>query len=102
MPLRDDLRDGKQTALIAVALDRADPAQRRILRSSPGDPNLDNAGAERIRAVLADTRARDAVEELIEDRCSQALATLEHAAPFPPAAIAVLRQLAAATSRRTT
>ncbi|CAM5273377.1 polyprenyl synthetase family protein [Streptomyces abikoensis] len=96
----DDLRDGKHTTLVALALARADPTQRRTLRALLGDPGLDERGAGRIRRLLAETGAPAAVEELIRSRCAQAERALDHDA-FPPAARTALRELAREAAVRT-
>ncbi|WP_433755674.1 polyprenyl synthetase family protein [Nocardia sp. CA-135398] len=94
-PAIDDLRTGKHTALLAVALHNADPDQRRVLDQLVGDPDLDEPGADRVRSILTATGARATVEDMIADRHHRALTAL---APdlFAPAAADRLRQLAAA------
>lgn len=99
-PSLDDLRDGKHTVLVALALKRADPAQRHTLNTLIGDPALDEAEADRVRVVLTATGAREEVERMISARRAQALQVLD-TAPFPPAATAALRQLADAAAART-
>ncbi|MET8298757.1 polyprenyl synthetase family protein [Streptomyces sp. NPDC005180] len=99
-PAVDDLREGKHTVLVALALQRATPRQRHILHTLLGDPGLGETGADRIRQVLTATGARDEVENLIDARRAQALHVLD-TAPFPPGAIAGLRQLADTATART-
>ncbi|MEU3753748.1 polyprenyl synthetase family protein [Streptomyces olivoreticuli] len=89
----EDLRDGKHTVLVALALRRADRAQRRALRALVGNPDLDERGAARIREVLDRTGAHAAVEHLIRVRRAQAEQSLDHGI-FPPTAIDTLRGLA--------
>ncbi|MGK5730453.1 polyprenyl synthetase family protein [Streptomyces sp. URMC 124] len=96
----DDLRDGKHTTLVALALERADRAQRRALHALLGNPDLDERGADRIRAVFAETGAHATVERLIQSRCEQAEEALDHES-FPPAALGALRQLARGAAART-
>ncbi|MFF3905212.1 polyprenyl synthetase family protein [Streptomyces sp. NPDC001848] len=95
----DDLRAGKNTTLVALALRAGDAAQSARLRALIGDPLLDEAGAEEVRAIFAATGARDTVECMIDDRYRQALRALD-AAPFTPEAITALQQLAATATRR--
>ncbi|MFD7499511.1 polyprenyl synthetase family protein [Streptomyces sp. NPDC059850] len=97
----EDLRDGKQTALMALALQRADAVQRRVLLTRVGDPALDEDGATRIRDILTATGALRAAEDMISHRREQAQHALDHA-PFPPTATAALRQVADAAAVRTT
>ncbi|UXY27093.1 polyprenyl synthetase family protein [Streptomyces sp. HUAS TT20] len=95
----DDLRAGKNTTLVALALRAGDTAQRARLRALIGDPGLDEAGAEEVRALFASTGARDAVEHMIDDRYRQAVRALE-TAPFTAAAVTALKQLAVTATRR--
>ncbi len=97
---RDDLREGKATVLIAVTLRRATPDQSTQLRALAGNPDLDQRGADRMRAILTATGAPDAVEQMITDRHRTALATLD-SAEFQPAAAAALRTLADTIIHRT-
>ncbi|WP_171162107.1 polyprenyl synthetase family protein [Streptomyces sp. I05A-00742] len=98
-PSLDDLREGKHTVLVALALQRADARRRRVLRTLLGAPRLDEAGADRIREVFIATGARDEVEEMISAFQARALRVLE-TAPFPSRAIAHLRLLADAATVR--
>ncbi|MFI1801564.1 polyprenyl synthetase family protein [Streptomyces sp. NPDC020379] len=95
----DDLRAGKNTTLVALALRASDAAQAARLRALIGDPSLEEAGAEEVRAVFAATGAREAVERLIDDRYQQALRALD-TAPFAPEATATLKNLARTATRR--
>jgi geranylgeranyl diphosphate synthase type I len=95
----DDLRAGKNTTLVALALRAGDSAQRARLRTLIGDTGLDETGAEEVRAIFAATGARDAVERLIDDRYRQALGVLD-AAPFTADAVTALKHLAATATRR--
>ncbi|WP_069766757.1 polyprenyl synthetase family protein [Streptomyces sp. LUP30] len=99
-PCLDDLRDGKNTVLIALALQRATPGQRSTLQTLLGNPELDGAGADRIRQVLISSGARDELERMINGRRAQAVRALD-AAPYPLAATAALRQLAHTATART-
>ncbi|MGW2597159.1 polyprenyl synthetase family protein [Streptomyces klenkii] len=91
-PSLDDLREGKRTMLVTLALQRADARQRRVLHSLLGIPSLEEAGAERIREVLIASGARDEVEGMINALGAQALRVLE-TSPFSPGATDHLRQL---------
>jgi geranylgeranyl diphosphate synthase type I len=99
-PAGDDLREGKRTALIAMALTEASPAQASVVQKHLGDPKLDDVGVAELRRVIVDTGALDRVEALIAELMQDALTAL-HAAPVEAAAREVLEQLALeATSRR--
>ncbi|AJT68619.1 hypothetical protein T261_7017 [Streptomyces lydicus] len=96
----DDLREGKHTVLVALALQRADEAQQRTLHTLLGRPDLAEDDATRIRRMIVATGAREAVEHLIQTRRHQALDAVDHG-PFPPIAAAALRQLAHTITVRT-
>jgi len=88
-----DLREGKQTLLVALARKNASPEQRATLDRSLGDADLDEAGADAVRAVFIETGARDEVIDTVEGLVDAAHAAIETAA-LPPDAIAALRALA--------
>ena len=98
-PAGDDLREGKRTALIALALGAANEAQQQLLRERLGDPDLDAEGVSVLREVIAVTGAVSKVESLIAERLDAALAALA-AAPVEPSAREALTELAAAVSHR--
>ncbi|MGW2539879.1 polyprenyl synthetase family protein [Kitasatospora sp. NPDC001574] len=96
----DDLREGKHTVLVSTALNRANPAQLRTLTSLLGDPSLDQAAADALRAVLTATGAAGAVEQMIDARLRAARQAL-HGAALRPAATAALHRLATSVATRT-
>ena len=98
-PAGDDLREGKRTALVALALERASPEQADLVRRLLGDPSLDDAGVGALRQLLVDTRAVARVEELIAVRTTEALAALD-GTRVTPEAVEVLRGLAVAATAR--
>jgi geranylgeranyl diphosphate synthase, type I len=103
-PAGDDLREGKRTALIAMALEVSSEAQAAVVRRFLGDPDLDQSGADALREVIAATGALDRVESLIEERTAEAVNALgigQPTGPLTTEAAQVLQDLAvAATSRR--
>ncbi|MFC0437699.1 polyprenyl synthetase family protein [Kutzneria buriramensis] len=98
-PAIDDLREGKHTALLAVAWRRADDAQRRRLRALVGNASLDEAGAAEVRRILTVTGARATIEKMIDERCEQAMTVLR-SANFPADRVTVLHQLARYATER--
>ena len=98
-PAGDDLREGKRTALVAMALETATPAQQDLVSRHLGDPSLDAAGVDALREVLVETGAVDRVERMIDERTAQALAALD-TAPLAAEATEVLRELARAATAR--
>ncbi len=99
-PAGDDLREGKQTVLVAVAYERAGAADRSLLDRAVGDPSLDEAGVAELRELLVRTGALAEVEDRIRRLTEQAVAALE-AAPIAEVARAALRELAVVASSRT-
>ena len=98
-PAGDDLREGKRTALVAMALETATPGQAAAVRRHLGDPHLSAEGVAQLREVIEQTGALARVEALIEELTADALGALD-ALPVTDEAREVLRQLAvAATSR---
>ncbi|MEU6114535.1 polyprenyl synthetase family protein [Streptomyces sp. NPDC047117] len=95
----DDLREGKHTALIALALQHADDTDQRLLRNRLGARDLDEKGASLIRRVLIRTGARDRVERMIQARHARARQALAQGA-FPPTASRALEELAHAVTAR--
>ncbi len=99
-PAGDDLREGKRTALVAMALEAATSAQAAAVRRHLGDPHLSADGVAVLRAVLTDTGAVDRIEALIAELMDDALTAL-HAAPVEEDARLVLEELATAVTCRT-
>lgn len=100
-PAGDDVREGKRTVLIAIAHERADAAQRRVLDALVGDPALDADALEAVRAVLRDTGALAEVEGRIAADRELAVAAIE-AGSLQPAAATALCSIALAATERTT
>lgn len=98
-PVLDDLRQAKPTVLMALAYERADTRQRRVLDTLTGRPDLDEHGAEQVRRVLRETGAVDTVEDMIRLRHQQALQALAGAA-FPAPAADAARRLVHSVAER--
>ena len=79
---------------------QATPAQRDLLLTHLGDPDLDACTVEELRAVLVETGARDAVESLIDELTDRASAALAGAGLAEPGAT-MLGLLARAAVERT-
>ena len=92
-PVGDDLREGKPTELLAVALERADRAQRCRL-DLVGRPDLDAEQLAAVVAVLHETGAVAAIEGRIDGLVDEATAVVARL-PFAPAAAEALVDLAA-------
>jgi geranylgeranyl diphosphate synthase type I len=75
-PIGDDLREGKRTMLVALAMEAASPGQAWLLRAGLGDRDLDEAGASALCEVIVATGALGRVEARITERAEQARAAL--------------------------
>ncbi|KAA8886313.1 polyprenyl synthetase family protein [Nocardia colli] len=100
-PTLDDLREGKHTALLALALRHATPTQLHDLHTLIGNTDLDETGAQHIRRLLITIGARDQIETMITTRRTTALRALNDPA-LPPATATTLAQLLNALTARTT
>jgi geranylgeranyl diphosphate synthase, type I len=98
-PAGDDLREGKRTYLVASAHAALGPAEQAELEARLGDPTLDDAGVERLRALIRASGALARTEERITVLTSTALAALA-AAEMEAEAREVLLELADAATRR--
>ena len=99
-PAGDDLREGKRTALIAMALEVASPAQQEVVRRHLGDPHLAEDGIHALRTVILETGAVDRLEALIVELLDDAVRALA-AAPIDDQARLALGELAVAATART-
>ncbi|MEV1085601.1 polyprenyl synthetase family protein [Streptomyces sp. NPDC050211] len=95
----DDVRGAKPTALLAIATARALGPDKRLLDKLVGDPDLDEAGGERLREVMERCGARQEIEAMITDRIAAARAALD-LAPMPPTARGALDDLAGTATDR--
>ncbi|MGA9869847.1 MAG: polyprenyl synthetase family protein [Rhodococcus sp. (in: high G+C Gram-positive bacteria)] len=102
-PSGDDIREGKRTVLMAVAMERADreaPESASLLRSALGANDLDDGVIADVRAVLTDIGAVADVEQRITRLTERALTTLD-ASDTEPNAATRLRAMAIAATQRT-
>ncbi len=98
-PAGDDLREGKQTVLVALAAREASEQQAKELRDGLGDPRLDEAGVAGLRSIIAGTGALNEVEERIGALTRTALDALDRA-PITAESREVLAELAVAATAR--
>lgn len=98
-PAGDDLREGKRTVLVGLALERATPAQAEVVERLLGDPDLDEDGVGALREVLEDTGAVGGVERMITEQVDVACTTLDAAAVDETAREALHGLVIAATRR---
>lgn len=100
-PAGDDLREGKQTLLIAFALEQADRTAAATVDRLLGDPDLDPAGVERLQAIMVDARALARVEAEVAEQVDRARTALARADVPDEARRALQALISAATSRTT-
>jgi geranylgeranyl diphosphate synthase, type I len=102
-PAGDDLREGKRTLLLALAVERA--AQRgsraavAAVEDAVGDADLTDTTLDRVRGLLDELGAVQAVEQRIAELTGSALDALQSGAVAEPAA-SRLADLAIAATRR--
>ena len=97
----EDLREGKQTLLVALTEERADDTGRTLLREVLGDPAAGAGQLDAVRTLMQHTGALDRVEERITRQTATARRAIAEA-PIAEDARAALDALAvAATSRAT-
>jgi geranylgeranyl diphosphate synthase type I len=100
-PAGDDLREGKRTVLVALALEAADADQTALLEKLFGQPDLDRDGVDQLRGVISETGAVERVEAMIHELSAQARSSLRAAASLDAEAVHVLDALVTATTART-
>ena len=77
-PAGDDLREGKRTALLAIAQERANTSQSVQLKKHIGDPNLTPSMISDLQQIITDTGATSHIETMIEELTSTSLTALNH------------------------
>jgi geranylgeranyl diphosphate synthase type I len=88
-PVGDDLREGKPTPLLALAVARARPDERDVL-ARVGSPDLDEDDIARCQQVLVDTGAVAEIEAEIERRRAGAVGVIATAPIGEPARSALV------------
>ncbi|MFD3970101.1 polyprenyl synthetase family protein [Streptomyces cyaneofuscatus] len=78
----DDLREGKRTPLIAVALRDAPAEHRSRLLQLLGNPDLSEDDAAEVRHILRSCGARESIENMINERRNMALVVVSRAEEF--------------------
>ena len=102
-PAGDDLVQGKRTILVAEVLDRAPAADAQWFEERLGHADITTEDIARMTAIIVDSGALAAFEELIDRETGAALRALEALAQrgLAPADVATLTQFAdALTDRR--
>ncbi|TNC23956.1 polyprenyl synthetase family protein [Amycolatopsis alkalitolerans] len=99
-PAGDDLREGKRTLLIALALRQAGAAQADLITTALGNATLSEKEVDEVRATLREVGAVSAVEDRIGELTGTALSALRQANLIEPAESA-LADLATRATQRT-
>lgn len=99
-PVGDDLREGKPTPLMAIAMERADEAQRRVL-ATVGRERLSDEQVADAQQAIVDCGALDEMESVILRLRDLAMASLA-SAPIEPDARRELESLALYVTDRLT
>jgi geranylgeranyl diphosphate synthase, type I len=100
-PAGDDLLEGKQTLLVALAMEQADPAQGALLRRWLGDRTMAHDQVAALRDVIVATGALDQVEQRIGQRADEARTALDDTPVSADARAALGALVAVATDRHT-
>jgi geranylgeranyl diphosphate synthase, type I len=105
-PAGDDLREGKRTLLVALALRAATQrgnstagAAEAVIRGALGRPELTETELDAVRTALVELGAVDAIEQRIEALTESALGALRAARVAEPAASRLAELAVAATNR---
>ncbi len=99
-PVGDDLREGKPTPLLAMAFERADSVQRKVL-DLVGSVDISEQDVSNIQEVIKQTGALVALEAKISALTAEAIAGIKQA-PITQSARDSLIELAEFISQRTT
>ena len=100
-PAGDDLREGKRTLLVALAMQSASTLEAELLRHELGDRAMDENAVAALREVIVGTGALELVEKRIAERAAQARDAL-HTDAISADARAALDELAVAATERQT
>jgi geranylgeranyl diphosphate synthase type I len=98
-PAGDDIREGKRTVLIALAMERLDENSASNLNSLLGDRTLSPEQIGAVRSTLVECGAHDEVEKLISDYVAQGLHALDQS-DFAQTTLSSLRELALGVTNR--
>jgi geranylgeranyl diphosphate synthase type I len=90
----DDLREGKRTELVLRTLARSSGEDRTLVVRALGDPHVDDATCERVRAVVTRSGALAEVEQEITRLFDEATAAIRDVAPAARDALLSLARLA--------
>ncbi len=99
-PAGDDLREGKLTVLVALALDHASPTTVAMFDKLLGLPDLDEPRVDELRAVITASGALDRVEQMIQELSASARTALRRATTLTDEGMAALDALVDVSTAR--
>jgi geranylgeranyl diphosphate synthase type I len=99
-PAGDDLREGKRTVLVALALEHSDPSAVRLFDKLLGVQDLNEAGVDELRGAITASGAPDRVEQMIEDLSTSARVALHSTTGLTDEARTALDALVDVTTAR--
>jgi geranylgeranyl diphosphate synthase type I len=100
-PAGDDLREGKRTLLVALAMEHADRGESALLHRSLGDRHLPDSGVTEVCELIVSSGALEQVEQRIACRAAEACAALAPPLISPSARVALTHLAGAASQRQT-
>lgn len=98
-PAGDDLREGKHTVLVSIALEKLDAEKAMVLKSNLGSKDLSAQEIKMLQDLLIESGAVDEVEKLISENREKALNAL-NSDLLNKDAVYVLANLAVAATER--
>ncbi|QYH36298.1 polyprenyl synthetase family protein [Salinibacterium sp. M195] len=98
-PAGDDLREGKRTAIIAIARQKLSASANSILDELLGDPDLTAEQVDMIRSTLHDSGAIAQIERVIARNLEKACEAIDNSVLAPSARTHLLELAQAATTR---
>jgi geranylgeranyl diphosphate synthase type I len=101
-PAGDDLREGKRTVLVALALDQASAHDTALFDKLLGAADLDQASVDELRATITASGATERVEQMILELCDSARAALRSTTGLTDQGRAALDALIDVSTARTT
>lgn len=98
-PAGDDLREGKRTVLVTLAMTLGTAGQIEILKESVGNPALTSTQVEEVRGILTSCGALEQTEALIAERAETARVAID-ALDLAEDSTSMLHELSAAAVTR--
>jgi geranylgeranyl diphosphate synthase type I len=100
-PAGDDLREGKRTVLMALAMEKADASAKKLFNDLLGKADLTNDQIKDLQDEIIKSGAVDQVEEMIAQFTKEALLALTHSG-LSPIGKNLLTAMASIATKRTT